>query len=131
MHLSIEQELRMRFPEIYPFSLLIKHPGELAEYRLLNYFGNYCAENFGTTKSEEILCAINNLYESRDLFVKNAIENEFFSAMTEVLGAKELMTDLQKIPSKLQLVYIKVLLETLKTQKDQNQIHQKLKNTNP
>lgn len=117
MNLSVEQEFRMKFPEIYPLSMLIKFPGEWAEYRLLNYFGNYCAENFTTKKAEEILILIDYLYQSEDLFVRNAIENEFLSSLAEGLGAAEMIQHLQKIPSKLQLVYIKVLLETLKNHK--------------
>lgn len=131
MYLSVEQELRMKFPEIYPLSLLIKFPGELAEYRLLNYFGNFCAENFGSKKSEEILLTVNNLYQSENLFVKNAIENEFLFAISELLGTNELINHLQKIPNKLQLAYVKVLFETLKIKKTddaENQPINKIKN---
>lgn len=131
MYLSVEQEFRRKFPEIYPLSLLIKFPGELAEYRLLNYFGNFCAENFGSKKSEEILLTVNNLYQSENLFVKNAIENEFLFAIAEFLGTNELINHLQKIPNKLQLAYVKVLFETLKIKKSddaENQSTNKIKN---
>ncbi len=118
MKTELEQCLRLRFPEIYPYGLIYHESGDdCIVYRLLRHFGQYCIGNLEERQTGEILSVMNELYHSKDLFCKNAIENEFLSVIAENLGTVDLMTHLNRIPQPLQLTYIKVLLETLKYKK--------------
>lgn len=119
MKTELEQCLRVRFPEIYPYGLIAgASDDECIDYRLLRHFGQYCSVNFGGNKADEILQVINTLYQSHDLFIQNAIENEFLFIVAESLGTTDLMVHLNRIPVELQLIYVKVLLETLKHKKE-------------
>lgn len=115
MKSEIENCLRSRFPELYPYNLITYETNDLlVDYRLLNHFGNLCAKNLNDSKSQEILEVINYLYHSKDLFTQNAIENEFLAVIAEKLGMEKMMDKLKLIPEKIQLIYIKVLLEIFK-----------------
>lgn len=109
---AIIQQFKEQFPEIFPAST---RNDKYATYAVLHHYGVYCAQHFEEEKSKEILNAINKLYQRKNLFTCNAIENEFFSALAERLGVNELMKHLQYIPENLWAVYINVLIETQKT----------------
>lgn len=118
MKIELEQCLRLRFPEIYPYGLMtLERDDECAVYRLLRHFGSYCSGHLEAQETAEIMTVMNELYHSKDLFCQNAIENEFLAVLAEHLGPADLMTHLNRIPGPLQITYIKVLLEILKYQK--------------
>lgn len=114
MKSNIEQKLQEHFPELCPAEI---DNDKFSLYKLLNHFGNYCSSHSESDKSQEILNVIDNLYQAKNLFDRNAIENEFLSVITRNLGVSELMHHLKKIPESLWTVYIKVLMETHKDQK--------------
>lgn len=121
MKTEIIQCLQLRFPEISPYRLVNPDPGdECIAYRLLNHFGQYCSENFMEKKTAEILLVVNTLYQSENLFIQNAIENEFLAVLAKNLDSSDLLMHLNKIPFDFQLPYIKVLLETLRSTKDES-----------
>ncbi|MFZ6664753.1 DUF7674 family protein [Peijinzhouia sedimentorum] len=105
------QQLEKQFPEIYPPAL---ENGKYVIYEVLNHFGAYCALHIEEEKTREILNAIDQVYQQKQLFTCNAIENEFLSVIALKLGAKDLINHLKKIPKSLWAGYIKVLIETNK-----------------
>ncbi len=108
---TIIQQFKEQFPDIFPAN---SGNDKYATYAVLHHYGVYCAQHFEEDTSKEILNAINKVYQRKNLFSCNAIENEFFSALASQLGVKELMKHLQCIPENLWAVYIKVLIETQK-----------------
>jgi len=108
---TIIQQFKEQFPEIFPTN---SGNDKYATYAVLNHYGVYCAQHFEEDTSKEILNTINKVYQLKNLFTCNAIENEFFSALASQLGVNELMKHLQRIPENLWAVYIKVLIETQK-----------------
>lgn len=118
MKTTLEQSLRIGFPEIYPYAMLNKEGNaNYKEYMVLRHFGMYCSTHFDEHASREIIAMINSHYQSKDLFIQNAIENEFLYVIAEKLGTQNFLNHLNLIPGELQLSYVKVLLETLKHKK--------------
>jgi hypothetical protein len=108
---TIIQQFKEEFPEIFP---TISENDRFATYTVLHHYGNYCVQHFEKEKSREILNTINKVYDQKNLFLCNAIENEFFPALASQLGVNDLMQHLQRMPENLWAVYIKVLIETQK-----------------
>lgn len=118
MKTTLEQSLRIGFPEIYPYAMLNKEGNaNYKEYMVLRHFGMYCSTHFDEHASREIIAMINSHYQSKDLFIQNAIENEFLYVIAEKLGTQNFLNHLNLIPGELHLSYVKVLLETLKHKK--------------
>jgi len=95
----------------------INEKEEFVLYKELNLLGNYCVEHFDEQKSKEIIGKINALYEQKDLFICNAIENEFLIVLVRKFQLSQLTEQLKALPESLWAIYIKVLLETLKNDK--------------
>lgn len=90
---------------------------KFALYKELNLLGDYCMEHLSEQKSKEIIEKIEDLYKQKDLFVCNAIENEFLTVLTRNTQPSELTEQLKILPESLWEVYIKVLFETHKNDK--------------
>lgn len=105
------QQLKEQFPEIYPKE---SENGRYIEYEVLHFFGSYCAQHFEDEKTQEILHAVNRIYQRKGLFTCNAIENEFLYAMATQSDVGNLMNQLKVIPENLWEAYFKVLIETQK-----------------
>ncbi len=95
----------------------INEKEEFVLYKELNLLGNYCVEHFDEQESKEILGKINALYEQKNLFICNAIENEFLIVLVRKFQYSKLTEQLKALPESLWAIYIKVLLETLKNDK--------------
>ena len=108
---TIIQQFKEQFPEIFPTS---SENDKYEKYAILHHYGDYCAQHFEEEKSIEILNIINKIYQQKNLFICNAIENEFFSPLASQLGVNDLMMHLKRIPENLWSIYIKVLIETQK-----------------
>jgi hypothetical protein len=108
---TIIQQFKEQFPDIFPAN---SGNDKYATYAVLHHYGVYCAQHFEEEKSKEILNTLNKVYQQKNLFACNAIENEFFAALAEQLGVNDLMKHLKNIPENLWSVYIKVLIETQK-----------------
>lgn len=112
---NLRRSLKEYIPEVNSFDVTDKEiDEELENYKILHYWGLYCAEHFDEPIANKILETIDSLYRSKDLFMQNAIENEFFSVLTLNLGVDRILEVIKKIPQDLQTEYIKVLLEITK-----------------
>lgn len=110
-----EYLLKECIPEVYSYDIISKDTDkELEDYKILHHLGLFCAKHFWEPRVNEILITIDSLYKSKDLFVQNAIENEFFAVLALSLGMNKLLEIIKTIPTDLQTVYIKVLLEITK-----------------
>jgi hypothetical protein len=110
-----EYLLKECIPEVYSYDIISKDTDkELEDYKILHHLGLYCAKHFWEPGGNEILKTIDSIYKSRDLFIQNAVENEFFTVLTLGLGMDKLLDIIKTIPTDLQTVYIKVLLEITK-----------------
>ncbi|WP_298647999.1 hypothetical protein [uncultured Proteiniphilum sp.] len=114
----LDQYFKRWIPEAYSYDITNKEiDKEVEDYKILHYLGWFCAKHFGELKASEILKMITSLYESEDLFIQNAIENEFLTVLTFNLGVDNLIEIIKTLPQDLQTVYIKVLLEITKEKK--------------
>ena len=111
---TIIQQLKEQFPEIFPKTM---ENNRYEAYKVLHHFGNYCVRNLEKEETQEILNAINKIYQRKNLFTSNAIENEFLFALATELGVTDLMKHLKILPENLWAVYISVLIETQKNNK--------------
>ncbi len=119
MKISIEQFFRLQFPELYPFGMNAAENQEyLVDYKLLIFFANFCSEHPTCKQSSDILILINSIYKTQNIFVKNAIENEFLAVMVEKFGTTDMEKQLELIPSELQIVYKRILSEMKKESQD-------------
>ncbi|MDP2455098.1 MULTISPECIES: hypothetical protein [unclassified Kaistella] len=119
MKISIEQFFRLQFPELYPFGMIAAENQEyLVDYKLLIFFANFCSEHPTCKQSSDILILINSIYKTQNIFVKNAIENEFLAVMVEKFGTTDMEKQLELIPSELQIVYKRILSEMKKESQD-------------
>lgn len=115
MKTTIEQSFRIQFPELYPYGMIsAENQEDLVDYKLLRFFANFCSEHSTCKQSNEILQLINSIYKTQNIFVKNAIENEFLAVIVEKFATTELDRQLELIPKDLKIVYLKVLLEMQK-----------------
>lgn len=108
---TIIQQLKEQFPEIYPQE---PENGRYDKYKVLHFFGSYCAQHFEEEKTQEILHTVNRIYQRNSLFTGNAIENEFLYALATQSDVSNLMSQLKVIPENLWEAYLKVLIETQK-----------------
>jgi len=108
---TIIQQFKEQFPEIFP---AFSGNDRYETYAVLHHYGVYCALHFEEEKSKEILNTVNKAYQRKNIFICNAIENEFLSALAGQLGVSELMKHLLHIPENLWSVYIKILIEIQK-----------------
>ncbi len=108
---NIIQQLKEQFPEIYPQE---PENDRCAKYKVLHFFGSYCAQHFEEEKTQEILHTVNRIYQRNSLFTCNAIENEFLYALATQSDVSNLMSQLKVIPENLWEAYLKVLIETQK-----------------
>lgn len=111
---AIIKELDESFGSILP---TFQENDELVLYKKLNLLGCYYTEHFEEEKAGEIIKVIEAIYKRKYLFVCNAIENEFLSVLALHSKPSELSHLLESLPESLWVVYIKVLLETLKNNK--------------
>lgn len=119
MKTTIEQFFRIQFPELYPYGMIAAENQEyLVDYKLLIFFANFCSDHPACKQSGDILILINSIYKSQNIFVQNAIENEFLAVMVERFGTTDLAKQLELIPSELQIVYKRILLEMKKESQD-------------
>lgn len=115
MTTSLEESLRIGFPQVYPHSMLKEEYNSTCKgYIVLRYFGIYCSTHFEDQLTLNIISLINVHYQSNNLFIQNAIENEFLFAIADNLGTQGLLNNLNKIPEELQMIYLKVLMQTMK-----------------
>lgn len=113
-----KQSLKEYISEINSFDVTSKEINEeLEDYQVLHCWGKYYAEHFGEPTANKILETIDSLYKSENLFLRNAIENEFFPVLTLNLEVDKILEIIRKIPQDLRTEYIKVLLETTKKTK--------------
>lgn len=108
---TIIQQLKEQFPEIYPQE---PENGRYDKYKVLHFFGSYCAQHFEDEKTQEVLHTVNRIYQRKSLFTCNAIENEFLYALATQSDVSNLMSQLKVIPESLWEAYFKVLIETQK-----------------
>lgn len=102
------------FGSIYP---PLQGNDEFLLYKKMNLLGCYYMEHLKDEKAIEIIKVIEAIYKQNDLFVCNAIENEFLSVLARQFNPSELAEQLKLLPESLWTVYIKVLLETFKNNK--------------
>lgn len=115
MKTSIEQNFRLQFPELYPYGMMsAESQDDLVDYKLLRFFANFCSEHPTCKQSVEILQLVNSIYAKQNIFVQNAIENEFLAVMVEKFENTNFEKQLELIPTELKIVYMKVLLEMKK-----------------
>lgn len=110
---TILQQLQAQFPEIFPETA----PNNRYEiYSVLHHFGTYCSRHPNDNKTREILSTINKVYQRKNLFTCNAIENEFFPALAAQWDANAWVKHLPNIPETLWAAYLKVFIETQKNE---------------
>lgn len=115
MTTNIEQCFRLQFPELYPFGMFATENQEyLIDYKVLIFFTGFCSEHPTCKQSKDILILINSIYKTQNIFVQNAIENEFLAVMVEKLGTTDWEKQLELIPAELQIVYKRIVLEMKK-----------------
>ncbi|OOG77636.1 hypothetical protein [Algoriphagus sp. A40] len=110
---NLIRQLQEGFPKAFPEYF---EKDEYQIYRVLRYFGNRCAQYWESSETRQILSLITKVYQRENLFLCNAIENEFLATMAMRLDTDELMDQLKVMPESLLPVYLKVLIETKKTQ---------------
>ncbi len=108
MNAFVEQ-LKTAFPENFP---RIPENDKFVIYKVLNHLGDECAKCFWDKEGIELLKKIDGIYQKKQLYMNNAIENEFLYTLSIKLGVSELNRHLKQIPESLRLPYIKVLIET-------------------
>lgn len=115
MRPKLQQYLKECIPEVYSYDIASKDiDKELEDYKILHHLGLFCAGHFGESVVNEVLKTVDSLYRSNDLFIQNAIENEFLAVLVLSLGIDNLLEIIKTIPQNLQTGYIKVLLEITK-----------------
>ncbi len=83
-------------------------------YSVLNHFGRYCAQHYQHQEAMEIMNMINLFYQSKNIFISNAIENEFLSVLATELDMTDLMNSLKRMPEGLWTAYLRVLIAAQK-----------------
>ncbi len=111
---AIIKELDESFGSILP---TFHENDELVLYKKMNLLGSYYTEHFEEEKAGEIMKVIEAIYKRKNLFICNAIENEFLSVLAQHSKPAGLSNLLKSLPESLWVVYIKVLLETFKDNK--------------
>ena len=106
------KELDEKFEEIHA---PLQANEEFALYKELNLLGDYCSQHFENHNAIEILKVIDNIYRENNLYICNAIENEFFTVLARQIEPTALTDQLYKMPESLWAVYIKILTQTQKT----------------
>jgi hypothetical protein len=95
----------------------LKENDEFSLYKKLNLLGYYYTEHLGDENANEIMTIIEAAYMQKDLFLRNAVENEFLSVLAQQFKPSDLNEQLRTLPESLWTVYIKIVLETFKTNK--------------
>ena len=119
MKTSIEQCFRLQFSELYPYGMIAAENQEyLVDYKLLIFFASFCSEHPTCKQTGDILILIESIYKTQNIFVQNAIENEFLAVMVEKFGPTDLEKQLELIPSELKTVYTRIFFEIRKESQD-------------
>lgn len=84
-----------------------------SDYGVLRHFARYTQKLIqqNSDKKKEPFNIINLLYFKSTRYEKNAIENEFFSALAIEEKPKTLKEHLELMPESLRSVYIQIILE--------------------
>lgn len=107
------------FPITISGTLSFRHvcngkPRVLDRLQSTDFFTGFCSEHPTCKQSKDILILINSIYKTQNIFVQNAIENEFLAVMVEKLGTTDWEKQLELIPAELQIVYKRIVLEMKK-----------------
>lgn len=100
--------LKKRFPDL-PLTEINKD--EWIDYTHLHQLAVWCAENPDNTQSQDVLSEISELYKKGNLFVKNAIENEFLFVFSRKLSSTKLNEKIVSMPLPLRAAFIETLLQ--------------------
>lgn len=84
---------------------------------LLRKLGNYCAQHLEDPDVHQMLLIIARYSNESHLFLRNTLENEFFSSLALSLGPDRLMEHLNYLPDTLWITYLRVLTALQKTTK--------------
>jgi hypothetical protein len=87
--------------------------GSQSDYEILQQFASYTLSLIRENKEDEKepFKIVNILYQNGSLHDKNAIENEFFSALAKAESPGTLKSHLGLMPDNLKPVYLKTILE--------------------
>jgi len=114
MKSEISEQLKTHFPDLCPAEAE-KANDEFIDYKVLHHLAAWCATNFTDGKVQNLLEIIGAMYKRDNLYVNNAIENEFLSVLSRSAVSHELTAQLVTMPESLRSAYIKTLLENHKS----------------
>ncbi len=112
MNTRIQKTLHQWFPEAFS-SMGVQESDSYSEYESLRHFALFTMQiirDDGSRKHEPFKI-INLLYSKGTLYERNAIENEFFTALTAGENATSLKEILELMPETLKSVFIKTIVE--------------------
>ncbi len=110
METRIQKTLKQWFPNAFTDD---NKTGILSDYEILQQFARYTMSLLQNNNDgeKEPFKIVNMLYQNGSLHDKNAIENEFFSALIKAESPGTLKSHLGLMPDNLKPVYLKTILE--------------------